>query len=202
MRKKDARVDRCIADAADFAKPVLNHVRQLVHAICPDVEETIKWRMPFFMYKGILLGMPPFKNHCRLVFWHRDIRKAIRDSGELGASQFDHITQLSDLPKDAVLIRYIKETMKLNEAGIKPRGARKPATRIKTPVYLVTYLKQNKKAYAGFQSLRPSHQNEYVQWITQAKREATREARMAQMVKWLSDGKSRHWKYETKSAAK
>jgi uncharacterized protein YdeI (YjbR/CyaY-like superfamily) len=202
MGKKDARVDRCIASAADFAKPILNHLRQLVHAACPEVEETLKWRFPFFMYKGILFGMPAFKNHCRLVFWHRDIRKAIRNHTDADARQFDHITQLSDLPKDAVLSKYIKEAMKLNEAGVKPRAARKPAKRIKTPAYLISYLKQNKKAYAGFQSLSPSHQNEYVQWITQAKREATRHARMAQMLKWLSEGKSRNWKYEAKSSAK
>src|SRR2546428_757706 len=69
MGKKDPRVDACIAKSADFAKPILKHIRKLVHRACPDVEETIKWQFPTFMHQGMLCSMGAFKNHCTFGFW-------------------------------------------------------------------------------------------------------------------------------------
>ena len=46
MLKKDPRVDAYIDEAADFARPILSHIRRLVHAACPDVQETLKWNCP------------------------------------------------------------------------------------------------------------------------------------------------------------
>jgi hypothetical protein len=48
MGKKDPRVDAYIDGSADFAKPILKHIRKLVHSACPSVEESMKWQMPFF----------------------------------------------------------------------------------------------------------------------------------------------------------
>lgn len=69
MPKPDPRVDAYIAKSADFARPILNRIRKLVHAACPDAVETIKWNAPFFEHKGILLTVPAFKQHCALIFW-------------------------------------------------------------------------------------------------------------------------------------
>ena len=69
MGKKDKRVDAYIAKSAPFAQPILNHLRELVHKACPDVEETIKWSFAFFDYKGPLFSMAAFKEHCAFGFW-------------------------------------------------------------------------------------------------------------------------------------
>jgi hypothetical protein len=37
MQKLDKRVDAYITKSNDFAKPILNHIRALVHKACPDV---------------------------------------------------------------------------------------------------------------------------------------------------------------------
>ena len=67
---RDARIDAYIAKAAPFAQPILDHVRARVHAVVPDVEETLKWSAPAFTVDGkILLIMAAFKAHAALNFW-------------------------------------------------------------------------------------------------------------------------------------
>lgn len=200
MGKRDARVDAYIDKSADFAKPILNHLRKLVHAACPDVEETMKWSFPHFDYKGILCSMAAFKAHCTFGFWKGSL--LFGKGNGLGTEdeamgQFGRITALSDLPKDAVLTGYIKEAAKLNEAGIKlpAKPKSKEKKELVVPDYFAAVLKKNKKALATFEAFTYSHKKEYVEWITEAKTEETRQRRMATTIGWLSEGKPRNWKY-------
>lgn len=198
MPKKDPRVDAYIAKSAEFAKPILTHIRKLAHTACPEVEETLKWRMPHFLYKGILFGMAGFKQHCMLHFWKGDLvlGKDQRKSEQDGMRQFDRITALSDLPAEKVLLGYMKKAVELNEAGIKKEPAKpKPKKKLVVPGYFTAALARNAKARAAFENFSPSHQREYVDWITEAKRDETRAKRMATTIQWLTQGKPRNWKY-------
>jgi uncharacterized protein YdeI (YjbR/CyaY-like superfamily) len=194
-------VDDFIEKSADFAKPILRHIRKLVHAECPQAEEALKWRYPAYMYRGILCITPAFKHHSALIFWQKSIRKSLA-SGKAKEERdgLRKITSLSDLPKDSVLAKCIRESAKLNEVG-KQRNEAKPAKRsVVVPANVLNSLKKNKKALAAFQALSPSHQREYIEWIAEAKREETREKRLAGMLKMLTEGKTRHWKYERSSS--
>jgi uncharacterized protein YdeI (YjbR/CyaY-like superfamily) len=198
MPKEDPRVDAYIAKAAPFAQPVLIHLRKLVHAGCPDVEETLKWSMPSFTYKGILCGMAAFKEHCTFGFWKHDL--VVGDRGESKAEEamgtFGRITKLSDLPSDKVLLGYIRKAAELNDSGIKrPAPPKKPHEELKVPSALVEALKKNKKALETFEEFSYSHKREYVEWIAEAKRDETRDKRLATAITWLAQGKSRNWKY-------
>ncbi|MBM3840792.1 MAG: hypothetical protein FJ398_23110 [Verrucomicrobia bacterium] len=175
MGKRDDRVDAYIAKSADFAKPILNHIRKLVHHACPDVEETMKWSFPHFDYKGVLCSMASFKAHCAFGFWKgalifgKDKGPATPEDQAMG--QFGRITSLSDLPKDDVLIGYIKKAVELNEAGVKlsVRPKSKDKKELIVPDYFVALLKKNKKALSTFEAFSYSHKKEYVEWITEAK---------------------------------
>jgi uncharacterized protein YdeI (YjbR/CyaY-like superfamily) len=199
MGKKDPRVDACIEQAPDFARPILKHIRKLVHAACPNVEETIKWRFPTFMYKGMLCGMAAFKNHCTFGFWKHEL--LFGENGDQakdgGMGQFGRITSLADLPNDKLLTGYIKEAMRLNEEGIKPPPRSRPAERkpLVIPDYFQAALRKNKKAHAAFEKFSYSHKKEYVQWLTDAKREETRNRRLDTAIGWIAQGKSQNWKY-------
>ena len=198
MPKKDPRVDAYIARSAVFAKPILKHIRRLVHAGCPEVEETIKWQFPSFMYKGLLCGMAAFKEHCTFGFWkHALIVKSNRKEEEGGMGQFGRITSLSDFPSDKVLLGYIKEAMRLNDEGIKVPKPTQPKKRkeLAVPDYLSAALKRNKKAFETFENFSYSHKKEYVEWLTKAKRDETREKRLETTIAWLAEGKPRNWKY-------
>lgn len=198
MPKKDPRVDVYIAKAAPFAQPVLKHLRALVHKGCPGVEETLKWSMPSFTYKGILCGMAAFKEHCTFGFWKHDMVVGAESEAKAhdAMGSFGRITGVSDLPADKVLLGYIRKAAELNEAGIKkPARPKRDRKELQIPASLTAALRKNKKALATFEGFSYSHQKEYVEWITEAKRDETREKRLATTIAWLAEGKPRNWKY-------
>lgn len=198
MGKKDGRVDAYIAKSAKFAQPILRRLRDIVHSACPDVEETIKWKFPNFMYNGMLCNMAAFKQHCAFGFWHKAIRDAVSGGNKAKAmGQLGRITSLDDLPSEATLRRHIKQAMRLNDAGVK---STRPRPKAKEPVQIPDdvkrALKSHKQAGSTFEAFSPSHRREYIEWITEAKQPATRHRRIATMLEWLAEGKSRNWKYE------
>ena len=191
----DPRIDEYIAKSNDFAKPILTHIRDTVRAACPNVEETLKWSTPTFMYAGsILCSMAAFKEHCHFHFWKGEL---IRDRAGLSVNDSTHaITTVSDLPPKRQLTSYIKQAMKLNEDGVSvPKTPSAPKHETPVPADLSAALKRNKKAARTFEQFSPSHRREYIEWITDAKREDTRDRRIAQAIEWLAAGKPRNWKY-------
>jgi len=193
MPKTDSRVDAYIVKSADFAKPILNHIRRLVHAICPKVEETIKWGTPFYLHEGILIATPAFKRHCAFIFWKGRLFLSADQKTTLR-----RLTSLSDLPGDRILTRYIAKAVELNEAGVNPPTRAKPKVKraLVVPDYFLAALRKNKKALASFEHFSPSHKREYVEWVTEAKREDTRARRIQTAVKQIAGGKSLNWKYQ------
>lgn len=200
MGKRSEQVDAYIADAAEFARPILEYLRDLVHATCPEVEEALKWRAPHFLYKGMFCHMAAFKAHCAFGFWKGSIVVGGEEAGESGMGQFGRITKLSDLPSKKVLVGYLKEAMRLNEEGVKSpardRGKGKPKAEVVVPDDLSRALEGNARAQAAFEGFPPSHKREYIEWITSAKTQATRDRRLQTALEWMAEGKSRNWKYE------
>lgn len=202
MGKRDARIDEYISKSADFAKPVLIHLRELVHKTCPDVEETMKWSFPHFDYKGMLCHMASFKQHCAFGFWKAELMKdkALMQNAksESAMGHLGKITSLKDLPSDKKLISYIKEAVKLNDDGVKLPPRKKSETETTVPDYFIKALKKNKTAFKTFENFSPSHKKEYIEWITEAKTEETRNRRIITAIEWMTEGKSRNWKYMKK----
>jgi uncharacterized protein YdeI (YjbR/CyaY-like superfamily) len=199
MPKKNPKVDAYIADAAGFARPILKHLRKVVHVGCPGVEETIKWGFPHFVYNGNIAGMAAFKAHCSFGFWKGALIFGPEKAEERdGMGQFGRITRIADLPDEKTLIGYVRQAAHLNEAGIKaPRAAKpKPRPAPKVPNDLAAALAKNAQARQIFEIFSRSKQREYVEWVTEAKRKETRQQRIATSIEWLAEGKSRNWKYE------
>jgi len=197
MGKKDARFDAYIKRAAPFAQPILTKLRQQIHAACPDVVETVKWGHPSFEYKGILCGMAAFKQHAAFGFWKHDlvVGKGTRSDEAMGS--FGRLTSVSELPPAARFAGWVRKAMELNDAGIQVERVK---TRRKKPITMhpdfAKALAKDKKARAHFDAFSPSHQREYMEWVGDAKQDATRERRIATAIEWLAQGKSRNWKYE------
>ena len=197
-------VDAYIAKSAPFAQPILIYLREAVHEGAPDVEEAIKWSRPFFMYRGVILGnISAFKEHCSFGLWGTEIAEIlIADgiaSGE-GMGTFGRITSVKDLPPRKKLVSYIKQAAKMIHEGVRtkslsmrPKVAKPP---VEVPEALTAALKKNKAAAKKFEAMSPSCRREYSQWIAEAKREVTRDSRIATALGWIAEGKSRNWKYE------
>lgn len=200
MIKKDPRIDEYIANAADFAKPILKHWRSLVHKACTDAEEKMKWSFPHFDYKGqMMCSMAAFRQHCAFGFWKAALMKDTKlvDNANSGTAMghLGRITSLQDLPSDKTILAYIREAMALTDEGkklVKPKTEKKTLT---VPSYMTAALKKNKKALEAFEKFSYSHKKEYLEWITEAKAEPTREKRLQQAIEWISEGKGRNWKY-------
>lgn len=201
MPATDARIDAYISKSADFAQPILKHLRELVHKACPEASETIKWGMPFFEINGsILCNMAAFKQHCSFGFWNAPLLKdpagvlQIKDKNAMG--HLDRITSLKDLPGDKVLTALLKQGAKLNEEGVKkPVKEKAPKAALPEPAALTAALKKNKKAKTAWEGFPPSHRREYIEWITEARTDETRDKRIETSIEWLEEGKSRNWKY-------
>ena len=203
MPKTEPRIDAYIEKSADFAKPILQHIRKLIHKACPGVDETIKWSMPYFDYKGgSLCNMAAFKEHCAFGFWKASIMKdpegIFNKDGKNAMGQFDRITSVKDLPADKIMIAYIKEAAQLNEAGVKVAKPKNAPKEFEVPSELIAALKKNKKANAAFEKFPPSHKREYAVWIAEAKTEATKNKRIETAIEWMSEGKNLNWRYQKK----
>ncbi len=193
-------IDDYIATSAEFARPILKKIRDLFHRAHPEMQEELKWSFPHFVHKGIVGSMAAFKKHVSFGFWKAalmsDPKGILQGVGEtsMGGSK---VTSMDDLPADDVLIAYIREAVALNDAGIKtPKPEKKKPVKLQVPDDLTNALKKNKRAQKVFDNFSPSHQKEYVEWLTEAKQEATRKKRLSTAVEWMAEGKSRHWKYK------
>lgn len=201
---KDKRIDAYIAKAQPFAKPILVKLRQLIHKGNPQVEETIKWGMPSFEYKGPFCSFASFKQHAVFGFWKYKLIKdpnkylgEILSKGGTSMGNLGRMTSLKNLPPDKTILDFIRQAKKLNDEGIKmparPKTAKKP---LRVPPYFMSAVRKNKKALDAFQNFSYSCKKEYVEWITEAKTDETRNSRMKTALEWMSEGKRRNWKYE------
>ena len=195
--KTDARIDAYIDRQAEFAKPILRYLRDVMHAACPDGEESIKWSSPHFLYKGeMLAGMAAFKQHATFGFWRGSLVVGKDKEQMSGMGQFGRLTSVDDLPPRKELEALIRKAMKLTEEGVKPPRDKHKKAPFTVPQDLRAALDANSKAAATFDAFPPSCQREYVEWVTEAKRDETRVKRLNQAVEWMAEGKRRNWKYE------
>jgi uncharacterized protein YdeI (YjbR/CyaY-like superfamily) len=200
MKNTSPDVDRYIAKAAPFAQPILERIRAAFHKAHPDVTETMKWSFPHFEYKGLLGSMASFKEHVSWGFWKGQLMNdplgIIPPAGETSMGGL-RIRTLKDLPKEKDMVAYVREAIRLNEEGVKvARAPREARPEPEVPADLAAALKKAPAAKKAFEAFPPSHRREYIEWITEAKQEATRQKRLTQTLEWLSEGKSRNWKYQ------
>jgi uncharacterized protein YdeI (YjbR/CyaY-like superfamily) len=204
MGTRDKRVDEYIDKSADFSKPILNHVRDLIHQACPDVVETMKWSFPHFVYgKENICSMASFKQHCAFGFWKASLMsdpyKVLNPIGETAMGHMGQLKSVEDLPSDKIVTEYIREAMRLNDEGVKIQKTKPSEKReLVVPDYFMTALKKNKNALETFENFSHTNKKEYVEWVNEAKSEVTRNKRLETAVEWMSEGKIRHWKYMKK----
>lgn len=203
MPTTNPAIDAYIAKAQPFAQPILLHLRKLVHQACPNVEEKVKWGMPFFDYKGPMSNMAAFKQHCSFGFWKASLMSdpilLANAQSEVAMGHLGKITSLKDLPKDKQIIAYISEAMQLNEDGKKVIKAKPITTKeLVIPDYITEAIQQNQQAFATFEAFPQSHKKEYILWIEEAKTDATRIKRLAKAIGTLAEGKPHNWQYMDK----
>lgn len=190
---RDPRVDAYIARAQPFARPILEHVRGRVHAVIPDVEEAMKWSHPTYCKGGkIVLGTAAFKEHAVVNFWRGQELGFEASGGAMG--QLGKLTSVDQLPDDFDAMIAKAADLSGAPAPRKPKHAPKPLPELH-PEFAAA-LAKTPKAKATLDAFPPSARRDYLEWISEAKQDSTRQKRIADAIQWLSEGKRRHWKYE------
>ncbi len=140
--------------------------------------------------------MASFKAHAALNFWRgQELRGAAASRDGMG--QFGKLTSIGDLPPNAEFDRLIREAAELAKAAPAPRKTKhapKPAPQMHPE--LAAALDDAPKAKTNFESFSPSARRDYLEWVAEAKQDATRAKRIATAIEWIAEGKKRHWKYE------
>jgi uncharacterized protein YdeI (YjbR/CyaY-like superfamily) len=199
MGTTDDRIDAYIERAAPFSRPILKHLRRVVRATSPEIDETLKWRSPFFMYKGSpLCFMASFTRHCTFGFWKGTLLASNEGKAREAMGSFGRITKLSDLPSAAKLTALIRAAMKLKDDGVKAPNKHPSKAPARMPAYFASSLRDNARARAEFDAFTPGKRREYVEWLVEAKTDATRNKRLATAMEWIADGKPLNWKYMPK----
>jgi uncharacterized protein YdeI (YjbR/CyaY-like superfamily) len=197
MASTDPRIDAYIAGQADFARPILEHIRSLVHRAAPEAEETIKWGMPHFTVGGrIMAGMAAFKAHATFGLWRANDVLGETGTEREAMGQFGRLTSIDDLPPEEELEVLVRRAADAAAAGPKPRETKAAKVALAIPDDLAAALADNPAAKAAFAAFPPGGRREYVEWVVQAKRPETRAKRIAQAAEWIAEGKRRNWKYE------
>lgn len=197
-KNRIAEVDAYIAKSPEFARPILTKLRQLFHRAEPRIQETMKWGVPHFEYKGMVGSFAAFKQHVGFGFWKS---KLLDDPAQLfggrprASMSVSKLTHVDQLPSDAILIRYIKQAVQLNEDNVKVPTKVRSRPKLTPPPYLIAALKKNKKAKTTFDGFSESNRRDYVEWLLDARQEVTRKKRLATTLDWLAQGKPRNWKY-------
>jgi hypothetical protein len=197
MKHHDKRIDAYIAECAAFAQPILRRLRRFVHQGCPDVQETIRWGFPHFDYNGMMCSMAAFKKHCTFGFWKSSLMSDPKGLFKRGSAMgnLGRIESVTDLPTDSVFLRYIREAAELNKRGARVLRKKKPARPVRVPTFFAAALNKNKRAGKVFDSFSASQQREYIEWLTEAKTQTTREKRLRTAIAWIAQGKMRNWLY-------
>lgn len=200
MKNTSPAVDAYIAESADFAQPILKKTRRLFQQASPDIEETIKWRAPFFEYQGIVGYMVAFKKHVGFGFWKAELmsdpEKLFANEGNKEPTRLK-VSCLDDPPANKILEAYIKEAVEHNRKGVKiaRSKAKRRDRELEIPDYFINAIRKNIQALATFEGFSHTNRREYVEWVAEAKRETTRERRLSTAVEWMAAGKPRNWKY-------
>jgi len=203
MSQRYPSVDAYLHKAPAFAQPIIEHLREVVHAACPEVEECIKWNCPFFVYRGPVCAVAAFKAHCRIGFWKADVLR--KGPAAAALASLERVTQVSEFPSRAALTALVQAAVKLNQDGVlaewqkAQQERRKNPVPVKPPPALAAALKKNARARKTWDAFTPSHRRDYVVWIAAAKTDETRDRRVQQTVEWLAEGKTRHWKYQARA---
>ena len=204
LMNADPKVTQYIENSEDFARPILNHLRELIHRNCPDVVESIKWAIPHFDYKGdFMCVLASAKNHCSLTFIKSEFMTDPRFAGgkkvKPGQRFLSRITSMSELPSDEELAGFVKQAMDLNDRGVKLEKTAKAAPSsepLDTPAYFMEALSGNPVAKQVFENQSTSFRKNYIVWLESAKTDATRQRRIDESLEWIAEGKGRFWKYE------
>ena len=184
---KPTNIDEYIAAQPAEVQPLLQAVRETIRAAAPGAQEKISYQMPAFWQGENIAYFAAFKNHLgffpggEAVGMFADRLTGYKTSK--GTIQFPY-----GKPVDHALIADIVRWRVKQASGGKSLYAEPVAReRHAMPEYISAALEQG-NLWERYRARPPYQQNDYIGWIARAKREETRQKRLAQMLEELRAG--------------
>jgi hypothetical protein len=124
-----ANITKRIEELADWRGDVLAHVRRLIHAADPDIEEEWKWRgVPVWSHDGIVCTGESYKQVVKLTFARgasiKDPEKLFNSSLEGNTRRAIDFREGEEID-DAAFKQLIKAAVAANSDAIAQRAAKK-----------------------------------------------------------------------------
>ncbi|MCB0792148.1 MAG: DUF1801 domain-containing protein [Flavobacteriales bacterium] len=195
------RINSHIAEQDEWKRRLMVRLRQLIHQVDPGIEETWRWNGPHFDRNGIMLGMSAHKT-CVSIWFHKgallkDPRRLFEplEKDEAKGMRVYKLKE-SDAIDEKAFTELVKQAVKLNEDGVKLSEAKPARKTLVVPPELESVLKKDQHAMTNWEGFSYSKKKDYIEWVTDAKREETRKRRIAQAFQLIRDGLALNERYE------
>ncbi len=194
--EKNKSVEEYIERKTEW-KDALELLRSIM--LSTEMKETIKWGSPVYTVNGKnVVGLAAFKSYVGIWFYQgvflSDKEKLLINAQEgktKGLRQWRFIAK-DEIHRDVVL-KYVKEAIQ-NQKDNKEILAEKSKV-IAMPLELNILLTSNKDLEKSFKELTPFKQKEYIEYISNAKRETTRSTRLKKITSMILEGIGLNDKY-------
>ena len=193
----DTSVDTYIDKHSNFKKQ-LTKIREIL--LTTELQETIKWGMPTYTIDGKnVVGMGSFKAHFGIWFFQgallKDTDKVLSNAQE-GKTQAMRQWRFTDVSKieGNTILRYINEAIDNQKKGLQIKPVQKKPLHI--PKELTDTLNENKILSNSFEKLALTKKREFADYISEAKREATKASRLEKIIPMIMNNIGLHDKYK------
>jgi uncharacterized protein YdeI (YjbR/CyaY-like superfamily) len=172
-------------------KEALNTLRKMVLAL--PLDETLKWGAPFYTFGGKqVVGLAAFKSYVALWFPQgsllKDLHKKLINAQEgitKGNRQW-RFQSLQEIEENQMLIvEYINESISNLKQGLSVKPQQK---KLVMPKELGDLLANNAILRTNFEAFTNFKKNEFMEYISEAKREVTRQSRLEKIISLIQKG--------------
>ncbi len=178
----------------------LNKLRKIL--LKTEMEEGVKWGMPAYMVnKKNVIGIGAFKSYVGLWFHQgvflKDEEKMLFNAQE-GKTKGMRQWRFSNLKEinEKLILKYANEAIQNQKEGKEIKIVRKKIEAVNVPEELKKALVKNKKLNAQFEGMSMYKRKEYAEYISTAKREATKMKRLEKILPMIKEGKGLNDQYK------
>ena len=186
--KRFKTVDDYIANSSNWQN-ALKKLREIL--LSTEMEETVKWGVPVYTVNGKnVVGLAAFKNYVGIWFYQgvflKDTKKKLINAqeGKTKALRQWRFNSATEIDEDLVRV-YVFEAIDNQKQGKEIKPAKNKELII--PPELSNVLEQNEALKDHFNQLSLSCKREYAEYVSEAKKEATKLRRIEKITPMIMD---------------
>ncbi|GAB2541876.1 DUF1801 domain-containing protein [Rufibacter soli] len=188
--QQEEKIDAFFTNAPAFAKPICEKLRLAIDEADPALKPSWKWGTPVYEKAGasMVCAISVHKQHVNLTFFQGaqvpdtyGVFTTGLDGKNMRTIRFTEVGQV----KEEQIVEYVRAA-----TLVKPDKSGKSTER--SVIEIPEDLKQalaHAKQLEKFEQMAYTHRKEYVRWVSEAKRQETRDGRITKTVERITEGK-------------